>query len=91
VSEDFVGGSLAGAASEQSARQEQGGLGDDERFENRETLMDGSLAEQDIMWGTELHVLDPGTIGLSRNRQGRGSTEQAVARNYTRYNLGKAI
>jgi hypothetical protein len=36
VSEDFVGVSLAGAASEQSARQEQDGLEDDERFENRD-------------------------------------------------------
>jgi hypothetical protein len=77
VSEDCVGVRAASAASEQSARQEQDGLENDERLQNRDAHGRPLYKQSRILCGeTGLHVLgswlDPGRIRLSRNRQAPG-------------------
>lgn len=77
MSEDCVGVRAASAASEQSARQEQDGLENDERLQNRDAHGRPLYKQSRILCGeTGLHVLgswlDPGRIRLSRNRQAPG-------------------
>lgn len=64
MSEDFGGLSClnsAGAASEQSARQDElaslAQYGETMRAGKQEAYVEGSLAEQDEVWGMDLHGL----------------------------------
>jgi hypothetical protein len=86
VSEDCVGVRAASAASEQSARQEQDGLENDERSQNRDAHGRPLYKQSRILCGgTGLHVLgswlDPGRryVYLAIDKL-QGLTEKAVAR-----------
>lgn len=68
MSEDFVGVRLAGAASEQSARQAQDGLENDERSEHRDAYGRPSINRAGLKvgdWAPCAGVRDEGSISQS--------------------------